>query len=491
MLDAAQAKDLFRGKRIVWQCRAGHYCAGLVHQCPIDIVACMDDSPTHDLVTAATGTVFLSCEKARGRIVDDSALNDLVPAVREELRELLGRPSSRTWVVAAASTTASLRDFAAEAGVAFLANAPELTAWLNDKSHFLDALETLGLPRIRGRWIRLPETRYAELASEMGSPFVVQTARGMSGSGTAFIASEGDCAEASARFGDRPVRAAPDLGDLSLNINALATEENVVVSCPSLQLTGLAMLGARRGMYCGNDFVAAAKLPGRVSTSVVEQTSRIGRWLSSLGFRGLFGLDFVIDQATDRAYAVDLNPRWQGSTTALTLAEAKAGRLPLAAAELAWRLGAIGEADLRRSSSLFLEPVAAAHISLRSGTSGRAVVSGEVRPGVYSSGLVFRKSGFELSDLSTSEELLVTGGVPRPGATMGPGAHVLRVACERQVLDLATLQPLPWCAPTVRGLYQALALVPANTETGAQETSRAPASSGPIPTSAADGSAGP
>jgi hypothetical protein len=459
MLNQVDAKDLFRGKRIVWQCRAGHYCAGLVHQCPIDIVACMDDSPTHDLITADAGTVFLSCEKTRGRIVDDSALNGLLPAVRDDLVALLRRPSADTWVVAAASTTASLRDFAAEAGLAFLANAPELTAWLNDKTNILDALVSLSLPQIPGRWIRLSATRYAALASEMGSSFVVQSAHGMSGSGTAFIASEQDYANAAVRFGEVPVRAAPDLGDFSVNINALATDESVIVSCPSVQLTGMAMLGAKRGMYCGNDFLAAANLGDRTLTAIVDQTSRIGRWLSSLGFRGLFGLDFVIDPASEAVYAVDLNPRWQGSTTALTLAEAKAGRLSLAAADLAWRTGAIGENDLRQLSATFLEPVAVAHISLRNG-SDRSVVSGALKPGVYSSDLSFLRSGFELSDLSRADELLVTGGVPRPGATMGPGAHVLRVACEQQVLDLATLQPLPWCAPVVQALYEMLALRP-------------------------------
>ncbi len=458
--------DLFHGMRIAWQCRAGHYCAGLVHQCPIDIVACMDDSPTHDLITADTGTVFLNYEKTRGRLAGDSALDGLVPAVRGELLALLRRPSARSWVLAAASTTESLRDFAAEAGFAFVGNAPQLIAWLNDKTNFFRALESLSLPQIRARWIRLSACRYSEIASEMGYSFVVQLAHGISGSGTSFISSEQAYADAVARFGDEPVRAAPDLGDLSVNINAIAAEECVIVSCPSVQLTGLAMLGAERGMYCGNDFIAAAGLPRRAVSAVVEQTDRIGRWLSSLGFHGLFGLDFVIDPASDAAYAVDLNPRWQGSTTALTLAEAKAGRLSLAAADLAWRTGSLAESDLRRLAATFLEPVAAAHISLRSGASGSSLVSGKLEPGVYSSDLSFMRSGFRLEDLAQPDELLVTGGVPRQGATMGPGAHVLRVACERQVLDLATLVPLPWCAPAVRALYRAVALTPTRSETG-------------------------
>ena len=461
MLSSSPASELFRGWRFLWQARAGHYCAGLVRSCPVEVVVCMDDSPTHELIAAAAGTRFLDVERSRGRVVDDAAIEGLVPAVAGALSAAVRRRSSARWVAAAASTSASLRDFAAANGVLFAANAPALVASLNDKACFLDALAELGLPQLPGRWLRLSAARYPEIAAELGTTFVAQLARGASGSGTAFIASEQDHAAVAARFGDRPVRVAPDLGQLSVNVNALALERSVIVSCPSVQLAGLPLLGADRGMYCGNDFIAARALPGRVTTAVTEQTARVGGWLAARGFRGLYGLDFVVDQAHDAVYAVDLNPRWQGSTTLLTLAEAKAGRLPLAAAELAWRLGALGEDDLRREADTFFAPVHAAHLSLRAPAAGASIVGGSLRPGVYSGAAEFLRTGFELTDCARDDELLVSGGVPRCGARMGPTAHLVRIACERRVLDLSTLQPLPWCASPVAAIYGQLALRPA------------------------------
>lgn len=418
----------------------------------------MDDSPVHDLLSEEEGIRFFSIEKSQGRLGDDSAMNQILPLVRAELIDAMARDSRGCWVLAAASPSQSLTDFAAETGYRLISNPPELASWINNKANFLEALSELGLPRIPGRWVRLDQTRYSELASEIGSRFVVQLARGASGSGTAFVASEADFIAAGERFGSALVHAAPDLGDLSININALALKDGVIVSCPSVQLSGLSMLGSERGMYCGNDFIAARDLPVPVVRDVVEQTAQIGTWIASLGFRGLFGLDFVVDCSNSKAYAVDLNPRWQGSTTPLSLAEAKAGRMPLAVVDLALRMGVLGESEVLAMQDEFLRPVDAAHLSLRSDASGWREVRGALRPGVYSEDVKFKRHGLRLIDIQTPDELLVTGGVPRLGARMGPKAHILRVVTERQVIDLGRLRPLAWSQAATRLLYDALAL---------------------------------
>jgi hypothetical protein len=170
----------------------------------------------------------------------------------------------------------------------------------------------------------------------------------------------------------------------------------------------------------------------------------------------------VLDSSSSRTYAVDLNPRWQGSTTPLTLAEYKAGRLPLAVAEMAYRLGVLSETELLRHSDEFLDPVLASHISLRCSPSGWCEVTGDLRPGVYS-GLpdgVFLRDGLRLNDVKAADEILVTGGLPRRGMRMAAKSHVLRVTSEQQVMDVSRVRPLPWSRSVAERLYGALALKP-------------------------------
>jgi hypothetical protein len=300
----------------------------------------------------------------------------------------------------------------------------------------------------------------------MGSSFVAQLARGTSGSGTVFVQSESEHLAAGARCGDALVWVAPDLGDLSLNINAVALESGVVVGYPSVQLVGLPMLGCRRGMYCGNDYAATADLPPECVHDVVEQTERLGRWLASLGFRGLFGLDYALDPSTGTAYAVDLNPRWQGSTGLLAQAEYSAGRLPLTVAELGCRLGLLAEREILRHKDDFLEPVSASHFSLRSARPGWSRVTGSIEPGIYSTSMQEGQlhTGVSLDELAGPDEVLIIGAVPRPNALIGSTAHILRVNCQRKVMDVARMAPLAWSETLAAKLYRAAGLADAEVE---------------------------
>lgn len=467
MLQWRSYQDLFRHQNILWQHRWGYACLGLDRLCPLRIVTCVDDSRTHDLIEQRRAIRFFCLDSTTGRRTEGrgSALDEILPAFREQIESALSQYSDAPWVLVCPSPCRSLAAFAAETGRESVSTPPVLGHWLNDKANFLAALSAIGLPRLPGRWIRLSDTRYSELSSEIGSRFVAQLARGISGSGTTFIGSQEEFAHASARCGDTPVWVAPDLGDLSLNINAVAMESGVAVGYPSVQLAGLPMLCCRRGMYCGNDYAATADLPVATWTRVVEQTERVGWWLASLGFRGLFGLDFVLDPSSGQASAVDLNPRWQGSTGLLTQAEYKAGRLPLTVAELAYQLKLLSEAEILRHKDGFLQPVKASHISLRCGAPGWSRVAGDLPPGVYSlSTGAFLRTGLDLEDLGTPDELLVTGGVPRRGAWMSEKAHVLRASAERPVMDVHRVRPLPWGEAAAHWLYQALDLRPVKAE---------------------------
>jgi hypothetical protein len=456
--------DLFGTAWIGWLCRAGHYSFGLSPCCPFAVVMCVDDSELYSQVEQHEGTRFFSLERQTRRRYEgrDAAADEIVPRYRAELDQALRQASGRRKIFAAAIPSPSLAGFAMQNGCELISNAPELNLWLNDKVNLHAALKELGVSGIPGKWARFSESRYGELAGEMGSKLVAQLPRGAGGSGTAFIGSEAEYRAAADLLGDSLVFIAQDLGALSVNINALALESGVVVSCPSVQLEGLAAAGARRGLYCGNDFLAVADLPTRLIDEVVEQTDRIGRWLSSLGYRGLFGLDYVLDPDASRAYAVDLNPRWQGSTTPLSLAEQKAGRLPLAVADLACRAGVLGESEILRHADEFRRPVAAAHLCLRCPDTHWSRVDGKIRPGVYdfSRENPYLRPGMRFQDLQAPKEILVTGGVPRPGTLLGPRAHSIRFSTEERIYDTSRLSLLPWYRDAAMRLQSALKLQP-------------------------------
>ncbi len=87
------------------------------------------------------------------------------------------------------------------------------------------------------------------------------------------------------------------------NTSAIITGPNqTTITCISDQLL-------RGHRYMGNIY------PSQASTDVVakisDMTIKVGNYLSTQGFRGMFGIDFLVTD-DNKCYPVDLNPRHQG-----------------------------------------------------------------------------------------------------------------------------------------------------------------------------------
>ncbi|MBU1001099.1 MAG: hypothetical protein KKE73_01100 [Proteobacteria bacterium] len=66
----------------------------------------------------------------------------------------------------------------------------------------------------------------------------------------------------------------------------------------------------------GNKFRGStypSRLPGPIQQRLKDYTAAVGRKLGSLGFRGIFGCDYIVD-AEDNIFFIEVNPRKQGTT---------------------------------------------------------------------------------------------------------------------------------------------------------------------------------
>jgi hypothetical protein len=139
--------------------------------------------------------------------------------------------------------------------------------------------------------------------------------------------------------------------------------------------------------------------------------------------------------------------------------------MPLAAADLAWRLGLLGEADVARHRDDFRMPVRGSQLILRSRMSGDSKVTRGVAAGVYemSPTLNYSGEGVMLGDCRSPGQLLVTGGVPLRDTVLAPGAFVARIVSERAAvsfttMDLQTMDLRRWAQDAARELYDALGI---------------------------------
>lgn len=100
---------------------------------------------------------------------------------------------------------------------------------------------------------------------------------------------------------------------IPLNVNACAFPDgSVSLHSPSLQLIGIPGTALSPFNYCGNDFARVRELDTAVLQALQELVTRAGRWLSSMGYVGAFGVDAILHRGT--VYLAEVNPRFQGSS---------------------------------------------------------------------------------------------------------------------------------------------------------------------------------
>jgi len=98
-----------------------------------------------------------------------------------------------------------------------------------------------------------------------------------------------------------------------LNANACVFPDGAVsFHSPSVQLIGLPGSSLSRFGYCGNDFARVRDLDRAVFRDLQEMTTQAGRWLSSMGYVGAFGVDALLHRG--KVYLTEVNPRFQGSS---------------------------------------------------------------------------------------------------------------------------------------------------------------------------------
>jgi hypothetical protein len=272
---------------------------------------------------------------------------------------------------------------------------------------------------------------YAALRRRFGQMFVAQRPRGNGGSGTYLITSEGDLSAL-------PPRSrwliSEHAGETVLNFHGFVPAKgNPLVLRPSVQLTNVAGIGSKFGQYSGSDFAAPARLPAVALSRCQEAMLRIGFALGTLGYRGLFGVDFVM--RGDDVRALELNRRMQGSSWLLGELELDTGALPTMLRHVLERRGinTTGKADLSPADGgqLIIRHTGRPARLLRAPQSGVHRLSG--------GRLCWRRPGCGLLECGPRDCALVN--VPQPGTLLYPGAILARLVTRTALAkpDGATL----------------------------------------------------
>jgi hypothetical protein len=351
-------------------------------------------------------------------------------------------------------------DAASNGQLRVLAVPAALKRRLDNKIAFRKALAELGIEPVPHVLCDLTAVDFRRMEQRYGLPFVVQLAVGAGGSGTFFIDSEQDLRSVQDEHAGETVTVSKFISSVSPNINAVVCGDLVLLSHPSLQLVGVPQCVSRRSKYCGNDYVAAQRLPGSVIQAIYDQTRRIAAWIGKKGFRGLWGLDFAVD-GTD-VYPLELNPRLQGSTALLTELQHLNHETPLWLAHVVAHLEG-GRKLLESLAPVWGEPqrLSGSQVSVLSRADDWRVVRGAVKPGVYAwdgAQATYLREGLTIADCRTTDEFVLTNNVPKAGTRCEARVGLCKIQTRREVADGASTKLQPWAQRLCDWVYDALSL---------------------------------
>ena len=149
-----------------------------------------------------------------------------------------------------------------------------------------------------------------------GEKFILQFNQSHTGSGTILIESEKQLEEIKTKFPKRECKTTRFVDGTLFTNNNIVTNKEIILGNISYQITGLKPFTKNKFATIGNDWGLAHKLLTEKQLSKYREiVETVGQKMQSENWRGLFGVDIILEKNSDNLYLIEINARQPASTT--------------------------------------------------------------------------------------------------------------------------------------------------------------------------------
>ncbi|OGG19260.1 hypothetical protein A3D78_02630 [Candidatus Gottesmanbacteria bacterium RIFCSPHIGHO2_02_FULL_39_14] len=209
-----------------------------------------------------------------------------------------------------------------------IGNDSALNRQIENKVNLPEFLGNMSAYLLPGKIGRMTDFSFVEEAGRFNLPLVVQFGFGWAGKNTYFIDKEEEFKRLKKRFPNTLAKVTAQIKALTVLNNCCLYHGQVLISPPALQINGFSLLSQNKAATCGRQWPAV--LPDkRMEKEIKDISIRVGDIMNKSGFRGFFGLDFLIEENTGKIYLTEINPRLTASSAFYTYLEKAADCLPL------------------------------------------------------------------------------------------------------------------------------------------------------------------
>lgn len=330
-------------------------------------------------------------------------------------------------------TSAGLEALCQGQGWQVLASSSRLSRTFENKLRFQTMLREMGLPAAPGEQCVLGETSYETLRDTYGDTIVIQHAKGFGGNKTFLVRNTDDFKRIQDKYAGKTVKVTKYMDGVPVTINACVTRQGIAIPGPFFQITGIPELTPHILGACGNDW-NIEQLPESVLTEIYHLTNTVGMRMKDAGYKGIFGLDFVVTD-DGQVLLIEDNARMIASITLFTRLQKLANEVPLLALHLLEHLDIDYSFDVAEFNWVSQIPRKAAQFILHNLEGKTCRINGDVRPGIYKwsdGSFVFDRPGVSVDQCAGDEYFVIASA---PGRLVNPGIECCRVQFRGKALS--------------------------------------------------------
>lgn len=326
--------------------------------------------------------------------------------------------------------------------------------FLENKVKFRRILEGIGIKVPPGRIVPisfLANRKLRDFKKEFGFPFVMQHPQKGGGKGTFFVKDQRSFNTAKQllrREETEEFIITKLIKGPSPSMTGCVTRHGVLSTRPQYQICDEPLLNrnpGRGGLFCGHDW--SLPFSDKVLKQAKEVVDKIGSYFKKEGYKGIFGLDFILDAKKEELYVVECNPRLLASFPALTMVQVENGELPIIAFHLLEYTKVSYNINIDKINEQMWKKKEGSQMYLHNPFNKKVIQKTELRAGIYKKNkkgkkinLKFIKDTYKFSDLKNENEYLFTDGIQKKGSII-KGSQRLRILNKSSVLgsDLRTV----------------------------------------------------
>jgi len=352
--------------------------------------------------------------------------------------------------------------------------------FFENKIKFRQILEELNIPVLPGKITTLEKLHYGHLINSYGLPFVIQHPTKGGGKGTFFINNKDDFDKVYKKLkeptretylGEKKEEPATEIlitkfiEGPSPSVTGCVTKQGVLSTNPQYQVLDMPELynpEKGSGLFCGHDWTSS-NFSKDIKRQIYEITEKIGDYFKEQGYKGIFGLDFILDEKTNKFYVTESNPRLLGSFPTISMIQMRNNEPPILAFHILEYLKINYEMNLKAINTLMRKNKQGAQMILHNLSGKWAKIGKTIKPGIYqlnkNGKIKFLRPGYKIQHLKKKSEFLITEGVLIKKSHISPNRRLCRILTLNKVLENYK-KLTPWAKTVAEEIYKEFRLKP-------------------------------